>query len=53
MWVCAGLGVGWHREFTLQGLGGRSVLSSGELSKDDDTVVVGEWGVVVAIQSEF
>lgn len=40
----------WHHEFTLSS--GRSVLSSGELSKEDG-MVVGGWGGEVAIQSEF
>lgn len=47
-WVCAGLGVEWHREFTLQVPGGRAVLSSAEPSR-----VVGGCGEVGAIQTEF
>lgn len=51
---CAlGWGVEWHQEFTLQGLRARSVLGSGELSKDCGVVVVERWGMVVAIPSEF
>lgn len=40
MWVCAGLGVGWHREFTLQWLRGLSLLNPEELSEDYGVEVV-------------
>lgn len=49
--VWAGLRVGWHYEFTLQGLQGHFCAeSSGELNKEDGLVVVERWGVVVEIQ---